>query len=184
MSEAEQTPVTQRLFFALWPDEALRSRLAVLLRSPGQVDGRAVALENLHLTLAFLGNLLPEQRQCMVAWANAMAWQPFELILDRFGHWPAPRVAWLGPTQWPAELDALVASLAEGMRHCGLKPDPHPYTPHITLLRKARSQPRNSSSLPIHWPVSSLVLCESCSGSQGVTYRVLRRWEQGTGNRE
>ena len=43
----------QRLFFALWPDEDARERLATVARDDS--TGRWVSRDNLHVTLAFLG---------------------------------------------------------------------------------------------------------------------------------
>ncbi len=46
-----------RLFFALWPDPPTRTALAMLVDGLPLVGGRRVPAENLHLTLAFLGNV-------------------------------------------------------------------------------------------------------------------------------
>ncbi len=174
MSEASRS---QRLFFALWPDAGERRQLAALLPVLAQGGGRPVPADNLHLTLAFLGQVTPAQRQCMEAWADTLNPPPLELILDRLEHWPGPRIAWLGPSAWPEALDVLAASLAEGMRQCGLQPDTRPYTPHVTLLRKAPGLPAVPTGLPVPWRTRSFVLCESRSDGDGVVYRVLRRWD-------
>ena len=52
-SMAEQ----ERLFFALWPDEALRQQLAVYPPMLKGCGGRLVVQDNLHITLAFLGSV-------------------------------------------------------------------------------------------------------------------------------
>ena len=176
-SSGAANPGSQRLFFALWPDPVVRARLAALLPGLAAQTGQAVAADNLHLTLAFLGNVSPAQRQCMEAWAGRLGPVALNLTLDRLGYWPGPRVAWLGPSRWPEALDALALAFAEGMRHCGLRPDHRSYTPHITLLRKARALPDAPADLPISWQTQGFVLCESRSGEAGVEYRVLRRWE-------
>ena len=163
------------MFFALWPEPTIRTRLAALL--PGLAEaGRPVAADNLHLTLAFLGPTSARQQACMETWAAGLSCPAFTLELNHYGHWPGPRVAWLAPEQWPEALGELAAALAEGMRHCGLVPDPRPYRPHITLLRKARVLPEGLPELHIPWQIQGFVLCESCSSAQGVEYRVLRRF--------
>ena len=134
-----------------------------------------MAPENLHMTLAFLGHTSPDQQQAMEDWAEQLPLVQLSLTLDRLGHWPKPRVLWLGPAHWPAALDALAASLAEGMRRCGLTPDPRPYAPHVTLLRKAHA-PVRRAFVPIGWETAGFVLCESVSLPEGVQYRVIRQW--------
>ena len=83
-----------RLFFALWPDEATRAKLAVLQEG---ISGRKVSAANLHLTLAFLGNqpraLLGDLAQVMQAQTPA----PFTLRIDHYGYFSKPRIAWAGP---------------------------------------------------------------------------------------
>ena len=174
MSEQQQGE-SRRLFFALWPDQEVRERLATLLESLAPQGGRAVADSNLHLTLAFLGQVSPQQQSCMEAWADGLHVPRLSLTLDHLGYWPQPRVVWLGPSRWSEALDHLVGSLVDGMHHCGLTPDPRPYIPHVTLMRKARGLPDWSPS-SICWCSEGLVLCESCTGANGLEYRVLRHW--------
>ena len=53
----------QRLFFALWPGDSVRSQLGEVSR---QWTRRPIAEEKLHMTLVFLGDRDAEQRQCFV----------------------------------------------------------------------------------------------------------------------
>jgi 2'-5' RNA ligase len=57
----------------------------------------------------------------------------------------------------------------------GIAADERPFTPHITLIRKAR-QPVQVDFKPIIWTTDSFCLAESRSSPEGVEYRVLRRW--------
>lgn len=166
-----------RLFFALWPGPSVRERIVALLPGLAEQGGRPVAEGNIHLTLAFLGQTTPAQRRFMEQWAESRSHPDFFLTLNRFGHWPGPRVFWLGPSQWPRELDVLATYLAEGMSQCGLSPDKRRYTPHVTLLRKASAMPLSLPDLNLGWRANHFVLCESSSSEDGVHYRVLRRWD-------
>ena len=75
-----QPPRVERLFFALWPDDELRQTLKhhckPLLRHSG---GRPVALDNLHITLAFLGSVDSGQRQCVGAGSGVLSIRPRNL---------------------------------------------------------------------------------------------------------
>jgi 2'-5' RNA ligase len=51
-----------RLFFALWPDDAVRARLTGVVDSLRRtVSGKWVKPDNLHITLAFLGDIESER---------------------------------------------------------------------------------------------------------------------------
>ena len=55
-------PRTARVFFALWPDADARVALAALAREiAARTKGRAPPAANLHMTLAFIGEVPPER---------------------------------------------------------------------------------------------------------------------------
>lgn len=172
----------QRLFFALWPDEALREALAPLQRLKGECGGRAVPTPNVHITLNFLGNVDADTRDCLEQATSDIVVPRFELTLDRFGYWPRPRVVWLGSSETPQPLTDLVAELNNVVEGCGLQPERRPYHAHLTLLRKARQAPTEQPPV-LPWQVNEFVLVESVSVAGGVEYRVLRRWPLEAGDR-
>ncbi len=171
----------QRLFFALWPDEELRLRLAELLESGGfrSAAGRAVAAENLHVTLRYLGAISPAQQECAERVAAAIRAEGFSITLNRVGYWAGPRVAWLGTDSIPAPLQRLVAELESGLQGCGLPPETRPYRPHLTILRRARpgGLPRHIEPLP--WRLEDFVLVRSIAVPGGVSYETVSRWPLG-----
>jgi 2'-5' RNA ligase len=73
-----------RLFFALWPDEALRLHLQEAATTiPTEAGGRRVPGANLHLTLHFIGNVYFEQMDCLQAAARTVDASAFDLTIDR-----------------------------------------------------------------------------------------------------
>jgi len=170
-------PKTQRLFFALWPDDdqrrLIRRHCKSLLRHGG---GRPVATENLHVTLAFLGPVTADQRACVERAADAIRLPPFELNLDHAAHWPRPRVLWVGPSEQPPALLALAAALHQAATACGLKLDARPYQAHLTLMRKVARAPADLAIRPFRWPVRGFVLVESKTLAEGVRYTPLKSW--------
>lgn len=164
----------QRLFFALWPDEAVRSALAAAL--PPGLDGRPVQRDNLHLTLVFLGSIDKETRACAERAVDDVACRPFDLAFDVAGYFPRPQVVWIAPTQLPPALAILVQSLRDALAPCRLALDPRPYRPHLTLARKVRRRPGLPAIKPIAWPVTAFSLVESRSQPGGVCYVPLRAW--------
>ena len=168
---------TQRLFFALWPDDEVRVRLRRAASVLEGVRGRRVAVGNLHITLVFLGNVSAEGRACAESAAAAVRGTAFTLVLDRIGAFPRARVVWLGPSRVPDVLGELASSLNARVAACGLDLDRRPYHPHLTLLRKV-SRPPAPTQLeePVPWPVREFALIESRNTAQGVEYHPVGTW--------
>jgi RNA 2',3'-cyclic 3'-phosphodiesterase len=167
---------TRRLFFALWPDEVSRAAIAALASEQIQRQARRVAADNLHITLAFLGNVTSTVQACLEKAAGGLAGAPFELAVDRVGYWPGPRIIWAAPSQTPPELWSLAASLRGILTACGLEPEKRPYQAHITLARKTSRALTLTRIAPIPWSIRDFCLVESVSDTAGVRYRVLRIW--------
>ena len=168
--------VSQRLFFALWPNDETRAALATLIHTHVHRNGHAVAATNLHITLAFLGNQSLEQRDCFETAASSVSAPPFELSIDRLGHWARPRIFWAGPSGIPDALRILVAELNQALAVCGYQPEQRHFQPHITLARKALRPPEHIQIPAIVWPAQDFCLVASVSGRRGVEYRVMGRW--------
>lgn len=167
----------KRLFFALWPDEDVRSCLANLQTLLPQEQGVWVHPHDLHVTLRFLGSVPANQQRCINQAAGAVQAYPFELEIAHLGFWPKPGIAWASPEQAPMALMQLVKALAENLRECGVQAEKRPYRPHITLLRK--TTPGAAVELPesISWQVDHFVLVESRPGGEPPWYRVLDGWD-------
>lgn len=167
----------QRLFFALWPDDAVRQQLASRSAPLVQaVHGRPVPVENLHITLVFLGNVDARQRACVEHMADAIVSPAFELTFDHFGHWSRSRVLWFGSSETPEPLTLLVDRLSVGARGCGLSLDARPYRAHLTLMRKVSRAPEMMPVESLSWPISRFVLMRSVPQPHGVSYELLREW--------
>ena len=138
-------------------------RLFVALRLPAAVLGaladrvaglrsrlppaRWVPLDNLHLTLRFLGETNPDRVAGLGrALEQGLGCQPtLRLRLRDGGCFPPrrpARVAWVGfePAPELARLQAVVAAAVE--ERLGLDPDRRPFHPHLTLARPRRPWPR------------------------------------------
>lgn len=176
--EREHQAQVERLFFALWPDDALRQQLTQYRDAlAAHADGRPIPAENLHLTLAFLGRTDARQQACVETMANAIQRPPFELQLNRSGYWPRPRVLWVAPAEMPEALMALAADLHAAAEGCGLKLDARPYRAHITLMRKLAHPSKDTDLQPLNWPVDRFVLVRSTIFPQGMKYEVVGEWK-------
>jgi RNA 2',3'-cyclic 3'-phosphodiesterase len=166
-----------RLFFALWPDESVRAKLAQWSRELHLAcGGRPTRAENLHLTLAFLGSVEAGRVADVERAAGDVAPRSASLVLDRPGFWKHNRIAWAGASAVPGELDAMVRELREALRCSRMAFDAKGFTSHVTLLRDAR-EPRAMPELePIRWDSDGFVLARSVSQPGGSRYEVLRSW--------
>ena len=171
---------THRIFFALWPDDGLRQQLKEIL-SPllKKHPARRVPVHNWHITLAFLGNVSPENYACAQQRANDVKGSAFALSLDQFGFWPKPRVVWLGCTEVPEPLNNLVGLLNSVLHACAYTPERRAYAPHMTILRKATQGLDAAAIKPIGWRVTEFVLVESVTSKTGSVYEVIKRWPLG-----
>ncbi|MDX1529694.1 MAG: RNA 2',3'-cyclic phosphodiesterase [Gammaproteobacteria bacterium] len=178
MAEANASaPRRQRLFFALWPDDAVRDQLARLAARSLKRRGRIIPGENLHLTLSFLGPVAAEARRCAEGVADGIRAAPFTLEFTHLGHFPRPRVVWSGCDETPEALISLVSALREGLKGCGIKPEVRPYRAHLTLARKVSVEPDfGAPHAAIAWRVDSFHLVESKTLSQGAVYNIVRSW--------
>ena len=105
-----------------------------------------------------------------------MQGEAFALQLNQLGHWPRPKVVWLGTTAVPNELVTLQRQLAQALQNCGFEPEKRPFHPHLTLLRKVQHGIPLTDIESIAWPVHDFALVRSNTLSTGVEYEVVARW--------
>ena len=166
-----------RLFFALWPDEALRPRLHAAAKTiPLARAARRVPSANLHMTLHFIGNVYFDEMACMQSEARKVEAEGFSFELDCQGFFARPRVGWLGCSEAPAALGELHRQLGERLQGCGYRPESRPYHPHVTVMRKTTTVPEAASFDPISWTVSDFALIEVRTVANGVEYRVVESY--------
>lgn len=139
--------------------------------------GKVVRAQNLHLTLAFLGSVASVAVPRLTDAVASICQEPFDLILDRAGCWPQSGVGWLRPSQVPHALVALHDRLIAVVTALGVDVDSRRYSPHVTVLRRARCQmPAIEMPTPVRWSAQSFALLESKSSNGGVEYIELASW--------
>ena len=167
----------QRLFFALWPDEALRHTLYKETRRTVRASGgKPVPVENFHITLAFLGHLDTAGVATAHEAAEAAAGECFDLVLERLGFWADARVVWLSPIGVPQAGSRFATALRQALRARGITVDIRPFLPHVRLARKVAKPGHLGTVRAIRWPVREFVLVHSVSARHGSVYRVLASW--------
>lgn len=183
MPETQPTEY-KRVFLALWPDEATRQHLFEAQKklkrdpelSPVLQSARAVACDNLHITLHFIGSISTEAIQSLVTSLDSVQCKSFDMVMDKAGCFPKPRVFWLGLKEIPDELKALEQQTAACVQSCVENYQRIPYRPHITLFRKVKAAMKLVTIPEIDWPIQSFALVESKTYPEGVQYHVLKEW--------
>lgn len=167
-----------RCFVALWPDAAARTRLDALAERLHAAFPRARRMQarNLHLTLAFIGEL-DEARAVELAAAVSAAPADSsgtpDWALTETGAFERARVLWAGGAP-PAALTDLAGRVRALLDAQGIRYDRKPFVPHVTLLRDL---PRGAAALaasaiepPIRWPLGPAVLLRSDPDREGSRY--------------
>ena len=169
-------PATLRLFFALWPDDATRDALNRTGKWLHQHwGGRRMRAETVHITLAFLGETPADRLAALVACADSIRADAYDLVLDQAGYWRHNRIGWLGASETPPQHFELVRGLNVALLQAGFPVDARPHVPHVTLLRNSQSG-QVPACTPVVWPIRDFVLVKSVTESDGAHYDVIRRW--------
>ena len=163
-----------RLFIAIQLNEEMKTALAGIrneMRRQG-VGGSYTSLENLHLTLAFIGEY-PDPDRVLEAMETA-GFSPFTLRLDGLGRFGD--LWWAGLSD-SGELSASVRRLRHALGAAGIPFDRKKFTPHITLVRRAVWDERRglpASSVPkAEMQVERICLMRSDRGRKGMIYTEL-----------
>jgi 2'-5' RNA ligase len=167
-----------RLFFALWPDDEVRTQIAQNLKlfDLSKDNIRIINHCNLHLTLHFIGNTSFAEMNCLDQQARHVQAGSFDLTLDCAGHFKKPRVLWFGCRNAPQALYDLQRELGRHLDVCTYSPESRPYSPHVTVARKIIEAPEAVALEPINWYVDRFVLVKSISIPGGVRYEVVESY--------
>ena len=140
-----------RLCYGLSLPDAIRQETArVAQKSESLILGRYSDISNHHITLAFLGEVPPEQLSGAehILQKHAAAFPAPTLTLDTADYFGKPdnAILILRVKSLPA-LDALHDALIADCAQSGLSVDSGPFSPHITLARHAKTSPRMLAAL-------------------------------------
>jgi 2'-5' RNA ligase len=132
--------------------------------------------ENIHLTMAFLGEVAESRLADVQAAARRVRARGCNMRLEEARYWPHNRIVWVGTREAPAPLATLAADLKRELEAEGFQLEARPFQVHITLLRKAH-KPRELPELPaLDWPVREFLLMRSNIERDGARYEVLERY--------
>jgi len=165
-----------RLFVAIGFDPPTKQAIIAV-----QDELRAVAAggtftlaENLHLTLAFLGECYADQRAAAEEAMDGQVFEPFDIAFDRTGRFRAQ-----GGDTWWLGLDAsrdlarLQTGLVKTLDAAGLPVDRRLFRPHLTLARRVHSTVSPWPVTPITARVDRILLMDSSRVDGRLAYTTL-----------
>lgn len=172
-----------RLFIGiLFPEEVLNEIMKISHRlKVASTRGNFTFKENLHLTLAFLGEIEPYRLKELEACMNEIEWEPFPIELKEIGQFSKKDgdIYWIGVRE-SQELINLQSSLVKCLQREGFSIENRPYKPHLTIGRRIRIQKdfsteELSQKLPlIRFEVDSINLMHSHRIEGRLTYTSLK----------
>lgn len=173
--------MTHRLFVALRPPPDVRQALAAIQSG---IEGARWQTDNqLHLTLAFLGETDRHGLEAATEALSTIATPQLDLALGEFGTFDTSRPGRIGTLWIGVEPHDPVAALAQStrtaLRRAGLTPEPRKFTPHITLARFGSAGATREALRPFlthtqapraNWQATEFHLVESTLGREGAHY--------------
>lgn len=174
----------ERLFVAVPLAEETRLRLREHIAAV-TLPGRPVSSGSWHLTLRFLGDTAPSQRDGLVdALRQARLGRQIAGSFGGWGAFPRPArasVIWLGVRDGGEQLRGLAAHVETAARSAGFPAEDREWTPHLTLsrLHPARDVRRLLAEMPSFvepFPVDAVVLFRSHLGRGPARYQELARF--------
>ena len=156
-----------RLFIAINLSPEMQNALTAAQRAMYHrgVRGNFTPEENLHLTLAFIGEY-PDADAVMDA-LSTVTFTPFDLALDGVGRFGE---LWWAGLRESAALTAVVRRVRRALAESGIPFDRKRFTPHITLLRKASRDAAGIAIAPETMTVRTVSLMSSRRGRNGMIY--------------
>ena len=132
----------KRLFIAIPIREASRNQIMQGICSDASVRKmpiRLIAVQNLHLTLQFLGNVEEKRIPVLKQILNRISPPPSpeELVFTGIGAFPAPsapRIIWIGIKQ-NEYLQKVQGLITQALIRNGFEADRKKFKPHLTLAR-------------------------------------------------
>ncbi len=177
---------TLRLFVALYPPPAAAQQLLAFLPSLPLPSHKPTPLDQLHLTLLFIGETdlrqLPQVQESVERAASGLP--AFTLTPQRLTTLPSPSSPRTPArllaceTSWPPHAAELQRRLAQRLARNVKQRDSAAFHPHITLARFSTPNPRAAIDQPLAmhpFAVGEVVLVQSVLSTGGAKHTAVMR---------
>ena len=161
-----------RLFVAIELDDRMKKQLMLVqddMRAQ-RVEGKYPEGDNLHMTLAFIGEY-PDPDEVLDV-LDTISFEPFTIRVNGYGCFD--EVIWWAGIESCPPLDAYVKRLRRALAEAGIPYDRKQFRPHITLVRDAIYDEAPVFKTPdAEMEVSFISLMRSDSGKHGMNYSMV-----------
>ena len=156
-----------RLFIAVNLNEAMKEALVSAQNEMYDhgVRGNYTSRENMHLTLAFIGEY-PDKDRVMDA-LSTVSFTPFSLTLKGMGSFGS---LWWAGMEEAAPLTAVARRIRRALAENEIPFDRKRFSPHITLIRKAEGKAPGIQLEEVSMKVERISLMRSDRGKGGMIY--------------
>ena len=156
-----------RLFIAINLSDAMKDALSAAQDEMYEqgVRGNFTPRENMHLTLAFIGEY-PDKEQVMDT-LSSVTFSSFTISLSGMGCF---RNLWWAGMDESAPLAAVVRRIRRALADNAIPFDRKRFSPHITLIRKATGTMPGIQIKKISMPVERISLIRSDRAKRGMIY--------------
>ena len=163
-----------RLFIAVNFNDETRLRLLALrdeLSGKSQ-RGNFTAPENLHLTLAFIGEVSPKKIDTIKMIMETVTFAPFAAAVERLGTFSRGTLWWAGLCE-NEPLMNLQREVEHKLALCGFAMDGRKYSPHVTLGREIVTKAKPWHIEPFGETISTIDLMKSERINGKLTYTAI-----------
>lgn len=163
-----------RLFIAIRLNTEMKQLVGSIQNSfrRQSVRGNYTPDENLHLTLAFIGEY--GDPDIVLEAMESVRFSPFPVTMDKVGCFDQ---LWWAGIEDCEELDKLAGRVRRALAEAGIPFDRQRFRPHVTFLRKAEYADRQRIShlniRPVTMRVDRISLMQSTRGKNGMIYTEL-----------
>ena len=169
-----------RLFIAVSFSDETKSRLAALREElqGKSARGNFSAIDNLHLTLAFLGECDARQLTAVKAVLDSLIVEPMDICIDRIERFrrDGGDIWWAGIADCKT-LISLQQDLTDKLISVGFRLESRKYSPHITLAREVITEAQPFQIEPFGEIIRSVDLMKSERINGKLTYTTVHRKE-------
>jgi len=147
-----------RLFIAIRLSDELKKEITGTMHELKKlgVKGSYVPTDNLHVTLAFIGETTETEK--VKAALSAVTWKPFRLTLSEIGNFDD--ILWIG-AKGNQGLSGAARSVREALDSAGIDYDHQKFVPHITVVRKVSGNWEQAKAPKNEMMVKSISLMKS-----------------------